>query len=294
MTASISTRSSPADRRRGYLITILGVMWLSPDALLQRLIDGDPFGIIGWRGGLSIVTLALYLLWRDGGRAVARVLGGGWRLLVLAMLYAINSSSFVLAIDLSSVADVLVILAATPLCAAVMAWFVLREVPDTRTMIAILLGGAGVLVAATGGAMTGSPLGIALAVLTTLNLAAQFTMLRRWPQVDNVAAVFVGSILMAIFGFTVGDPLAIEGTSRLWAILLGLCLTPVAFTLVTVGPRYLASAEVSLLMLLETAFGPLWVWLVMSEKPAGTALVGGAIIVLAVMVSASSAFWRTR
>ena len=294
MIAGAAAPSTPAQRRRGYMITILGVMWLSPDALMQRLIDSDPVGVIGWRGGLSIITLALYLAWRDRGEAVGRVLRGGWRLIVLSMLYAINSSAFVLAIDLSSVADVLVILAATPLCAAVLAWFVLREVPDKRTSIAILLGGAGVLVAALGGAMTGSPLGITLAIITTVNLAAQFTMLRRWPQVDNVAAVFVGSIFMAVFAFAFGDPMAIEGTSRLWAILLGLALTPVAFTLVTVGPRYIGSAEVSLLMLLETAFGPLWVWLVMGEKPAGTALVGGAIIVLAVMVSASSAFWRTR
>ena len=286
------TPTTPRQRRFGYLVTTLGVLWLSPDALMQRLIEGDAVAIVGWRGALSMVTLALYLLWRDGAETVSRLRAGGWRLLVLAMLYAINSSAFVLAIDLSSVADVLVILAATPLCAAVLAWFVLREIPDRRTCLAIVIGAVGVLIAAIGGVSGGSPLGMALAVLTTLNLAAQFTMLRRWPLVDNVAAVFVGSFVMAIIGFTFADPLAMEGMSLFWACILGLFLTPVAFTLVTVGPRYIGAAEVSLLMLLETALGPLWVWLVMSEAPASTALIGGAIIVLAIIVSASSAFGR--
>jgi len=281
------------DRRFGYLVTILGVMWLSPDALLQRLIDGDALSIVGWRGALSMVTLALFLRWRDGGAMMARLGAGGWRLMVLALLYAFNSSAFVLAIDLSSVADVLVILAATPLCAAVLAWFVLREVPDRRTMLAIGIGAVGVLIAALGGVTGGSPVGMALAVFTTLNLAAQFTMLRRWPQVDNVAAVFVGSFFMAVLGFAFADPLAMEGASLFWAFMLGLFLTPVAFTLVTVGPRHIGAAEVSLLMLLETAFGPLWVWLIMGEVPATTALIGGAIIVVAIGVSASSAFGRT-
>lgn len=284
---------TPEQKRFGYLITIVGVVWISPDALMQRLIEADPVAIIGWRGGLSALTLSLFLLWRDGAGVVKRVRGGGWRLLVLACLYAMNSAAFVLAIHYSSVADVLVILAATPLCAAVLAWFVLREVPDGRTSLAIFIGAVGVVIASVGGIVGGAPLGMAMAVLTTVNLAAQFTMLRRWPQVDNVAAVFIGSLFMGIAGFSLADPLAMEGASLFWACILGLCLTPIAFTLITVGPRYIGAAEVSLLMLLETALGPLWVWLALGEVPATTALIGGVIIVVAIAVAASSGFRRT-
>ena len=292
MNAAGAAHPTPEQRRYGYLITILGVIWISPDALMQRLIDGEAMAIVGWRGALSAVTLSLFLFWRDGRAMGARLVAGGWRLGVLSVLYATNSASFVLAIDLSSVADVLVILAATPLCAAVLAWFVLREVPDRRTSLAIAIGAVGVLIAAVGGMSGGSAAGMAFAVLTTVNLAAQFTMLRRWPQVDNVAAVYLGSFWMALVGFTVADPLAMEGMSLFWACMLGLFLTPIAFTLVTIGPRYIGAAEVSLLMLLETALGPLWVWLAMGEVPATTALIGGAVIVVAILVSASSAFGR--
>ncbi len=278
------------DRRKGYLITLLGVFWLSPDALVLRLIGSDSMSILAFRGGFAVITLCLILLWRDRGNALAKFIAGGLPMLIVGVTYAINSAAFVYAIEKTSVADVLVILAATPLVAAVLGWLLLREVPAKMTMIAIALGGLGVTVSAVGGITGGSALGIIAAIITTVLLAGQFTMLRYWPKVDNVAAVVVGSAIMGVFGFIWGDPLALEGTPLLLAVLLGLLLTPLAYTLVTIGPRYLTSAEVSLTMLLETALGPLWVWLVLSEEPPFTALIGGAIIILAVVVASYSAF----
>ncbi len=280
------------DRRKGYLITLLGVFWLSPDSLVLRLINADAMSVIAYRGGLAVITLSLILFWRDGRNALAKFIAGGWPMIVVGVTYAINSAAFVYAIEKTSVADVLVILAATPLVAAILGWLFLREVPAKMTMIAIALGGLGVTISAVGGITGGSAIGIVAAIVTTVLLAGQFTMLRYWPRVDNVAAVIVGSAMMGVMGFVWGEPLALEGTSLLLAIVLGLLLTPLAYSLVTIGPRYLSSAEVSLTMLLETALGPLWVWLVLSEQPPFTALVGGAIIVLAVIVASYSAFRR--
>jgi len=282
-----------ADRRKGYLITLLGVFWLSPDALVLRLIDSDAFSVVAYRGGLAIITLSLVLFWRDGRNALSKFLRGGWPMITIGLMYAVNSAAFVYAIEKTSVANVLVILAATPLVAAILGWLFLSEIPSKMTSLAIALGGLGVTISAVGGITGGNAIGIIAAVVTTVLLAMQFTMLRYWPQVDNVGAVIVGSAFMGVIGLQLGDPFSLEGTSLLLAMLLGLCLTPIAYTLVTVGPRYLSSAEVSLTMLLETALGPLWVWLVLSEEPPFTALVGGAIIVLAVVVASYSAFRRS-
>jgi len=282
--------TSDTDRRKGYLITLLGVFWLSPDALVLRLIDTDAFSIIAFRGGFAVITLSAILLWRDGKSAACKFIAGGSGMIVVGLTYAINSAAFVYAIENTSVADVLVILAATPFVAAILGWFLLGEVPSRMTSIAIVLGGLGVSVSAVGGISGGSTIGILAAIVTTVLLAAQFTMLRYWPRVDNVAAVLIGSAVMGCIGFQIGDPLSLEGTPFLLAIMLGLFLTPIAYTLVTIGPRYLSSAEVSLTMLLETALGPLWVWLALSEEPPLTALLGGAIIIIAVVVASYSAF----
>ncbi len=280
------------DRRKGYLITLLGVFWLSPDALVLRLINTDAVNIIAFRGGMAVITLYLFLLWRDGRAAFTKFLHGGWPMIIIGLMYAINSAAFVYAVEHTAVANVLVILAATPLFAAVLGWLLLSEIPAKMTLLAILLGGAGVMVSAIGGVTGGSATGIIASVTTTVLLAAQFTMLRYWPKVDNVGAVIVGSALMGIAGFSFGHPLSLDGYPLLLAIMLGLALTPIAYTLVTIGPRYLSSAEVSLTMLLETALGPLWVWLFLHEEPPATALTGGGIIILAVMVASYSAFRR--
>lgn len=290
MTPATSTAANGADRRKGYLITILGVVWLSPDALILRLIDSHGLDIVGWRGLLSFVTLTTYLLWRDGGNMLPKLRAGGFPLLILSVAYALNSAAFVMALGEAPAADVLVILAATPICAAALGWLLLREIPARNTMLAILLGALGVAITTVGGISSGASLGMLYAVITTILLAAQFTLLRMWPQVDNVAAVQVGSIWMAAIGFGLADPMAIDGVNMVWMTLLGLFLTPIAFTLVTVGPRYISAAEVSLLMLLETVLGPLWVWWALSEQPGPSALIGGAVVILAVVVSASGAF----
>lgn len=281
-----------ADRRKGFLITFLGVMWLSPDALLLRLIDADAATILAYRGGLSALTLLLFLTWRDGKALVGKIRRGGRRLLIIAGMYALNTVTFVIAIGNASVADVLVILAATPLIAAAMAWMILKEKPRRNTAIAIALGALGVCISAIGGASAGSLLGIGASLATTTLLAGQFTAFRAWPEIDNVAAVFIGSIGVGILGWTFGAPLTLSGMPLMWAVFLGLFMTPIAFTLVTIGPRYLTSAEVSLMMLLETAFGPLWVWLALGEEPHATALLGGAIIVSAIVVASFTAFRR--
>ncbi len=281
-------------RRRGYLITLLGVLWLSPDALVLRLIDSEAINILAYRGGLAVIPLTLYLFWRDGRTALMKLIRGGWPMVVIGLMYALNSGAFVYAIEKTSVADVLVILAATPLVAAGLGWALLGEIPGRLTSLAIALGGLGVCVSAVGGITGGSTIGIAAAIVTTVLLAAQFTLLRYWPQVDNVAAVIVGSAALGFTGILIGDPLSLEGPSQVMAICLGLFLTPIAYTLVTIGPRYLSSAEVSLTMLVETALGPLWVWLVLHEQPPVTALLGGGIIILAVILASVSAFRSSR
>lgn len=278
------------DRRKGYLITLLGVFWLSPDALVLRLIDTDAFSIIAYRGGLAVITLCIFLAWRDGRDALNRFLRGGWPMLLIGVLYAINSAAFVYAIEKTSVADVLVIVAATPLVAAILGWLLLGEIPSKIIATAIALGGIGVAISTIGGISGGNTIGIIAAIITTALLATQFTLLRYWPQVDNVAAIITGSAIMGLMGLTLGDPFALEGIPLVLALCLGLFLSPIAYTLVTVGPRYLSSAEVSLTMLLETALGPLWVWLVLREEPPATALIGGALIVGAVVIASGSAF----
>jgi len=282
--------NNAAIRRKGYFLTILGVLWMSPDALLLRLIDSHALEIIGWRAGLTALVLLMYLYWRDGRALFAKMLAQGSGLLIVTALYSINSVSFVSSIVYAGVADALVIIASTPLWAALFSYLILREILSVRTALAIFLGAVGVFITASGGLNGGSALGMAFALATSISLAIQFTLLRKWEIVDPVAGIFLGSIVTCCIAFAFSDPMSIQGEARFWAIILGLFLSPIAFTLVSIGPKYIPSAEVSLIMFLETLLGPLWVWMALGEEPSRTALIGGAIILLGVGITTISAF----
>ena len=281
------------DRQRGYSLTVLGVLWLSPDALLLRMIGADALDLLGWRTGLSALVLLAFMFWRDGGQVWEKMKRQGWRLAFLALLYGLNSYAFVAAIEHSSVADALVIIASTPLIAAVMSYLILKEIVSLRTAIAIMIGAVGVGITAYGGLSGSTPFGMAMAALCALMLAASFTLLRAWREVDPVASIMLGSAGAAVFSFGFADPMVIEGASLFWAFVLGLILAPISFALISIGPKYIPSAEVSLIMLLETLLGPLWVWAALGEVPAMTAILGGLTILLAVAITASSAFRRS-
>lgn len=281
------------DRQRGYSLTVLGVLWLSPDALLLRMIGADALDLLGWRTGLSALVLLAFMFWRDGWQVWEKMKRQGWRLAFLALLYGLNSYAFVAAIEHSSVADALVIIASTPLIAAVMSYLILKEIVSLRTAIAIMIGAVGVGITAYGGLSGSTPFGMAMAALCALMLAASFTLLRAWREVDPVASIMLGSAGAAVFSFGFADPMVIEGASLFWAFVLGLILAPISFALISIGPKYIPSAEVSLIMLLETLLGPLWVWAALGEVPAMTAILGGLTIMLAVAITASSAFRRS-
>jgi len=151
-----------------------------------------------------------------------------------------------------------------------MSYLILKEIVSLRTAIAIMIGAVGVGITAYGGLSGSTPFGMAMAALCALMLAASFTLLRAWREVDPVASIMLGSAGAAVFSFGFADPMVIEGASLFWAFVLGLILAPISFALISIGPKYIPSAEVSLIMLLETLLGPLWVWAALGEVPAMT------------------------
>ena len=271
-----------SDRAKGLAITALGVFILSPDSLLIRLIDADAGTVTAWRGGFSFLALALWLLWRDGRAAFAAHRRGSWPEWAVSILFGSSTYFFVAAINNTTAANVLVTIAAAPIMAALLGRAFLGERLSALTWGAIAIGLLGVGIAGQGGlAASGAP-GIGFALVTAFSLAVQFTVLRRAPGTDNVAAIAVGALISSLIGCAVGDPLSLPADRFIWAALVGLIVSPVSFALITYGPRFLSGAEVSLIMLLETALGPLWVWAFLHETPGRSALIGGAVVACAV------------
>jgi len=272
--------------RKGFWLTLTGVLAFTPDALLIRLTAVDPFTLTVGRGALAgtIIVLA-YRLFVPGGFLNAFGKMGRWGILFVAV-QATGSITFYLSFSFTSVANVLVIFACTPLIAAMFSKLLFGEGMTRSTQIAVVCVTAGLAVVASGSLDSGQWIGDALAMVNTVILGLGFAIIRGRRQSNLIPATAVGLLLAALIAAVFAEFPPLRTIQWLWLILGGAVLLPVALALITVGPRYLPAPEAAMLGLLETILGPFWVWLVIGENPGWRSMVGGSIVVTVLFVHA--------
>lgn len=277
--------AASSDHVRGIVLTVTAVLVLSPDALLVRLIDTDPLTLIFWRGALSAlaILLALGSLW--GRSTLANLLLIGRPGLLSGGISAVGTILFVYALRTTSVANTLVILAATPLFSALLSRLFLGERVARRTMLAIGVGMGGILLLFAGNLGQGTLVGDLCALAAASLWAGNLVVLRHARSVNMTPAVALGGALAALLALLFGaTPLAVAPADFGLLLLLGGLVLPLSFALITLGPRHLPAAEVSLILLLETFLGPLWVWWVLGEVPNAPTIIAGALILTTILL----------
>ena len=274
------------DQVKGLLITMFGVLFVVPDSLFVRLIDAEGLTISFWRVLLSGGAIALGVLVLQGLAPFRAVLQTGW----LGIIYLIGVGGsgvlFVLAVSLTSVANVVFILASLPVFAAIYSRIFLAEALSPRmwlTMAAVFPGLA--VIAYGSGETEGASLaGDLLALATSALFAAALTAARAVKHISMVPALGVGYVLGAVAIMPWAAPLSMP-VSEVPFVLVHAALIVVSSVLLALGPRYITSAEVGLLVLLESVLAPILVWFVIAEYPGGYALLGGAVVIGALAVS---------
>lgn len=266
-----------------YLVLSAAVLWSSA-GLLVRLIDADEITVIFWRSLSSTALLGAYLTYahRFSLRAVLR--GLGWPGLGVAVFFAIDAFSTVLAFSNTSVANANLIFSVTPFVAAPIAWLWLREAAGWRTLLAAGLCAVGVLIMVSSSYGTSSIVGDAYAMCAVLAFAFAILLIRRFPHTDMLAAVWVSSLLAALCSFPFASP---WGHSRLdysLMVTFGAVEYALAAVLFTLGARFIPAAQSTLIVLLEVVLGPFWVWWLLNEVPGSATLIGGCLIVVTLTV----------
>jgi len=198
---------------------------------------------------------------------------------------ATSSLGLVLAFTLTRAANVVVILSAAPLFAALFSRLFLQEKTPPRTWLAIFVAIAGVAWVMADSLGGGRLTGDLLAAGATLLTGGYFTVIRRHPELHQAPIVAGGGLLLALLALPLATPFDLPQSSYLWLFVSGFLQMPIAVALITVGPRYLPAAEVSLFLLLETVLAPLWVWLALGETPPASVLSGGTVIVSALIAN---------
>jgi len=280
----------PLDVRRGIFLAASGILILSPDGLLLRLIkDAGTADIVFYRSIFMCFTLALILWWLNRGDWLKpwHCFGRNFdRYAVFAcLLMTASNIAFVGAIVNTTVANVLVILAAMPLFSALLGWVLIREGVEKRTWFAIFVAFSGVVVIFAGSLQSSGWLGNGLALFTAFSQGLTLVVLRRAKTNVVLPALCASGLCSAVICLFFALPGNITQHDLTVLAVMGLLVVPIALALFLSGTRYIPAAEVALFALLETVLGPILVWLGVGEVPALATWIGGGIVMTAIIVN---------
>lgn len=271
-----------AETRRGILITAVGGMALTIDIPLIRLADGDVWSILAVRSGATVlVALAVWLVYRAmTGRWLKLVPGKGG--VAVACLYALSALAFMTAVFHTSTANLVFILAFNTVFSAILSWIFLKERPMPQTLLAMAAMIVGVVIIVWDGISAGHTLGNLMALSSAFLMASAITTsrsLRRdmgfTPLIANAVPAVIALFFVSHTGMVIAD--------WRWIILNGFFVIPLSFWCLATGPKYISAPEVAMFYLLETILAPVWVWLIFGEVPSAASLVGGTIMVTALI-----------
>ncbi|MDQ3866873.1 MAG: DMT family transporter [Actinomycetota bacterium] len=273
-----------SDPQKGRVFVALAAVAWSTAGLFQRALSVDTATQVAGRSVFAALALLAYIAAIERGETMRAFRAIGLPGLGVVALVAASSASFIAALNHASVANVLFLQALAPILAAALGTLVGDPV-DRRTWIAmaIALVGVGIMV---GGPGHPSALGQALSLVMAVSFAGTLVLTRHRRQVSMAPATLLAQLLVVL---AVG-PLASPGAAGLHdlTLLAALGITQIAlgFVFLTIGGRLIPAGEVALITLLEIVLGPLWVWAFLSERPSAATLVGGAIVLAAVLLEA--------
>ena len=278
-----------SENTKGILIAFLGALLLTPDTLFMRLSEMDVWTMLFWRGfqmGAILILMTLSIKeYRENFFLIFKKTGT-----LIVLIQASGSIFFTLGIVNSSVALILFCIATGPLFAAFFSLIILKEKLKRPTIYASIFSLIGIIIVVTDpsevlNAPDGSIVfGTVCGLLTAISLGLYFVLLRSNPKIPAFGTTGFGAIITGFVGLLFIDLGQIFTGNFLAISISGLIILPLSFAALAYATRYTYASNISLLMLLETIFGPLWVWFFLKETPNIQMLFGGIIVIITLTI----------
>jgi drug/metabolite transporter (DMT)-like permease len=288
VTTATATLEGSRRQRRGQIYVALAAIAWSTAGVMQRQLTLDTATQVAGRAVFAGFALLAFIAVADRGRTVQAFRSVGLAGVAVAVCVALASGCFIAALNHTTVARVLFILAIAPVLAALLARVTLGEPISRRTVVAmgVALGGVTVMVGAPG---EGSLAGDGLSFVCALAFAVMIVITRWRRDVSMAPATCLSQALLVAAFLPFASPGEIGGEDVFWLAALGIGQIGLGFALLTVGARLIPAAQVGLITLLEVVLGPLWVWIALDERPSTLTLVGGAIVIVAIVIQTRAA-----
>ena len=272
------------DQQKGSLLAFVAVMFITPDSLFIRLSNIDTWGLVFYRGIIPFFTVffGMLLIYRLNFFRI--LFTSGYHGLIYVGTFSVTNITFVVSIQNTNVANTLVMIATAPMLSAILGAIFLKEPPDKKTWVSIIITFLAVLYIFFDSIKIGNFYGDILGFITAIGLAVGAVTIRSAKSKNLVPAAVVGKLFVASFALLFIENFALIGSDIFIVPLMCILCVAIPFVLVTIAPRFIPAAEVNLFFLLETIIGPIWVWLIIKEQPSIETLFGGAIIIITIAI----------
>lgn len=282
-------------RTLGILLVLASAALFAMAGVFTKLVEADVWAITGWRGFVGATITAGYFFWRrhTAGQPLSVTMGRyGW---LFAALSAATQLLYIGALKYTYVANVAVIYAIAPFVAAGLAWLFVGEKARPLTLITASISMGGVLIIVANGLGSGSGFGDGLAVAMTISFAVYMVAVRAFEDTPVLWAVAVSSFLLSILSLFVSDPLSVSASDMGYLTLFGLTFSS-GVILFTEGARLLPVSETALIGTMDVPFAAGFAWLFLAEAAPSTTIVGGLVVVGALVLQAlgdiAGAYWQ--
>ena len=272
------------DQQKGSLMAFVAVMFITPDSLFIRLSSVDTWGLVFYRGIIPFFTVFLGMLLIYKLSFFKILFTSGYHGLLYVGTFSLTNITFVVSIQNTNVANTLVMIATAPMLSAILGALFLKEPPDKKTWISIIITFFAIIYIFFDSLKLGNFFGDILGFITALGLAVGAVIIRSAKTKNLVPAAVVGKLFVAIFALFFIETFVLVDKDLIIIPLMCILCVAIPFVLVTIAPRFIPAAEVNLFFLLETIIGPIWVWLIIKEQPSIETLYGGAIIITTIAI----------
>ena len=273
-----------SDQQKGSLMAFVAVMLITPDSLFIRLSNVDTWGLVFYRGIIPFFSVLTGMLIIYKSNFFKMLFTSGHHGLIYIITFSITNITFVVSIQNTNVANTLVMIAMAPMLSAVLGAIFLKEIPESKTWVAILITFFAAVYIFYDSLQLGNIYGDILGLITAFGLAVGAVTIRSAKKKNLVPAAVVGKLFVALFAIFFIETYALVDQDLIIVPLMCIMCVAIPFVLVTIAPRFIPAAEVNLFFLLETIIGPVWVWMVIKEQPSIETIQGGLVIILTIAI----------
>ena len=273
-----------SNQHKGSLLAFIAVMLITPDSIFIRLSNIETWGMLFYRGAIPFVVVLAGLIFFYKNNLFKALVNIGYPGIFYIISFSICNITFIISIQNTNVANTLVMIAMAPMLSAILGSIFLKEIPDRKTWIAIIITLISVAYIFHDSIEMGNFYGDLFGIITSFGLACNAVIARFAKNRDLVPSAVIGKLCVAIFAFFFVDTFSLVGTDLIFIPLMCIMCVAIPFVLVTIAPRFIPAEEVNLFFLLETIIGPFWVWMVIQEQPSVETIQGGLIIILTIAI----------